>query len=779
MLGVFLGSILEIPTGAIWIAMLTCVGIYWLLDRQSSIQPGAIISMGLLVCYHLLLLFLGIYRLQGSENARDMNAIKKETSVLVGEDIQARGVIKQVRMRSASTMVWIRIYRVEYDGRVMTQRPFDALLRWDAEESPPGIADDIKIDIQLREPAGMRNPYEFDYAAWLSSQDIAWLGSVSRLSENKGLSSKYPWLPLRRSLDDWVQRAFGPEQIPIAKALLLGQKGDIELEERQAFARAGLSHLMAVSGLHVGFIIMPLWMFIPLIWSTPIGRHLGFVTIIICLYLYSGLTGFSASVVRASVMAGVGAYAKVYRHPRDPLNLLGLAAFIILLIQPRSLWDLGFQLSFSAVAILLWVLPGIQSWLPNRLQEKPWSMLSGLILVSVVVQVGLYPLLVFGFGEYSISGALSNILGIPLTQVVILWSLFVLPLSALVPDYASLIMWPADRAAALLRLTAAEAGSWNWAWWYVPVPNPWIVLVWFSGAVCIAVWHRSQLRWKAFGFLLVCGLIWGGTSLWEVWRRPMLECLFLDVGQGDAALIRTWDRKYWLIDTGVYSPGYESGSRTILPVLRRLGVDRLHGVVLSHPHADHVGGVLSIIGSIPIDTLYEAKFPTSSAIVAGYRVAARKKEIPIVSIEHGRVLEMGVAARGYVLNPIDPELYDDPNTASVVLKVVSGETSILFTGDADMEAEQIITERYESMLKATVLKAGHHGSKTSSSIPFLRAVAPEHIVVSLSKINRYRHPHAEAVERLQSSGAIMHFTSLKGAVWLASDGSRVWEKQWK
>src|SRR5690606_37969478 len=131
-----------------------------------------------------------------------------------------------------------------------------------------------------------------------------------------------------------------------------------------------------------------------------------------------------ASVVRASVMATLAAYAKVYRHPRDPLNLMGLAALIILVFDPDSLFDLGFQLSFSAVTILLVVMPSIQRRLPERLNRKPWSILTGLILVSVVVQIGLYPMLVSGFGEYTIAGPIANLVGIPLTQVMILWSLF-------------------------------------------------------------------------------------------------------------------------------------------------------------------------------------------------------------------------------------------------------------------------------------------------------------------------------------------------------------------
>jgi competence protein ComEC len=136
---------------------------------------------------------------------------------------------------------------------------------------------------------------------------------------------------------------------------------------------------------------------------------------------------------------------------------------------------------------------------------------------------------------------------------------------------------------------------------------------------------------------------------------------------------------------------------------------------------------------------------------------------------------MGNQVRGYVLGPIDPEFHTDPNTASVIVRVDAGNVRFLFTGDADQEAESIVIDRYGLLLQSTVLKAGHHGSKTSSSLQFMAAVDPKHVVISLAWINRYRHPHTEAVERLRSTGAELHFTSLRGAVWMATDGDSIWE----
>ncbi len=732
-----------------------------------------------MVAYITVIILFGMqrYGMSASKESNQDNIVW-DVSALADESLATHALVYQTRTRSTGSTVWLRSDSLFHESRLVQCHPMELLLRWDADDPIPEIGDRISAIIRLREPIGARNPFEFDYREWLLGQGIRFQGNVDSLIHKQTYVGSAGWLHIRRKIDQLIRSSFDPDQVPIAKALLLGQKGDVETADRQAFARSGLSHLMAVSGLHVGFIVMPMWLLIPFVWSYPIGRHLGFGLMAAVLITYCGITGFPASVVRASVMAILAAFARIYRHPREPMNLMALAALIILIVDPESLWDTGFQLSFSAVAILLTVLPNIQRMLPDRLNRKPWSMLTGLVLVSVVVQIGLYPILASEFGEYSIAGTVTNMAGIPLTQVMILWSMAGLPVSALFPDIAATLMWPADKAAWLLKQVASTAGGWGWSWWFVPKPNAMIYPTWFVGAMLIAG-VRGRDRWKLSILFLVCLLGWKASSTLSNWSKPLVEVLYFDVGQGDAALIRTRNGSHWLVDTGVFSPGYESGNRTILPVLRRIGIRRLNGIVLSHPHADHIGGTLSIIESMRIDTLYEADFPTQSTVVAGYRSAARRKDVPIVKLQNGRVLNIDIGVRARILGPIDPEYHRDPNTASVVMKLEAGNVSFLFTGDADEEAEMLLINQYAPVLESTVLKAGHHGSKTSSSIPFLEAVAPSHIVVSLGLQNRYSHPHAEAVARLRTTGAQMHFTSLKSAVWMATDGNTIWEIPWK
>lgn len=777
--GLILQSGFGVSNGVIWVGLLVGLTAYWSAHLWSNRRPSPLLTSIQVVCYSSVIILFGMQRFEMHEaKPPPEDGVNWRLEALVGEVVGVDALVLQVRTRSTGSTVWLRANRIVHDSVPIHLEPVEMLLRWDADAPLPEIGDRIGARVRLREPLGARNPFEFDYRNWLLDQGIRFQGSVDSLASVQYIPDGTGWLPIRRNIDRLVRSSFAAEQIPITKALLLGQKGDVETADRQAFARSGLSHLMAVSGLHVGFIVMPIWYLIPFVWMYPAGRHFGFAIMATILFLYCGITGFPASVVRAAVMAILAAYARIYRHPREPINLMSLAALIILFFDPSALWDTGFQLSFSAVTILLTVLPSLQKMLPDRFNRRPWSALSGLILVSVVVQVGLYPILASEFGEYSMAGTAANMAGIPLTQILILWSLVGLPLSAMFPDVSMILMWPADRAAWLLMRVAAEAGSWDWAWWYVPRPSAMIYPTWVTAAMLIAG-IRGRWRWKLAILFLSSLLGWKVADLQADWSRPEAEVLFFDVGQGDAALIRTRSGANWLVDTGVFSPGYESGGRTILPVLRRLGIRKLDGVVLSHPHADHVGGTLSILESMPVGTLYEVDFPTQSTVVAGYRSAARRHGVPIVYMRNGRTIDISPGIRARVLGPIDPEHHNDPNTASVVFRLEVGDVSFLFTGDADEEAEMLLIERYAPLLSSTVLKAGHHGSRTSSSIPFVQVVDPKHIVVSLGLQNRYRHPHAEAVARLRISDAEMHFTSLKSAVWLATDGHSVWEVPWK
>ena len=636
----------------------------------------------------------------------------------------------------------------------------------------------ITTSIRLNTFPQRRNPNEFDYGGWLRKQGISHVGTLASvprvLSDTK-----------RHILADRIRNNFSPANQELALAILLGQKNELDPAQRQSFARSGLSHLMAVSGMHVGFLLAPIWFLIPYIWTRRHGRLGGFILITTILVLYAAITGFSASVNRAGLMAILFAYARLFERVSDSVNILAGVGFALLLIKPAYLYDIGFQLSFSAVLVLLLIMPVVQQSIPYAWQERWYGKLIQFMSVSIVVQIGLYPILAWYFGEFAWMGPIANLMGVPLTQFLFLWGFAAVPFSFLMPDWGWMFNYPADLAATALSWSATWMETVPGAWTSVPKPSPWLFIIWFFCCALLAVWKNKRRRW----IWLICLIsLWPlksslvlleslSTRLSSLSTRS-LDILVYDVGQGDAVLILSPSGRTILYDTGMFSPGRNSGKDVIAPDLEARGISHIDLIILSHPHADHTGGMHYLIDTMPIGRIIHADFPSKSVFELGWRQKAREKNIDVLAGRRGMEISPDPSMKMMIFHPDSLMKGSDPNPYSVVMKLIYGTTSFLFTGDADMKAENELVARFDTLLRADVLKAGHHGSKTSSSIPFIETVDPSHIAVSLGLRNRYRHPHAEAVQRMRVSDAEIRFTSRHRALHYRSDGTHITRIDW-
>jgi competence protein ComEC len=562
-------------------------------------------------------------------------------------------------------------------------------------------------------------------------------------------------------------------------AILLGEKSSMDAEVRTAFSRSGLSHLMAVSGMHVGFVLMPVWLIIPWFWTHRLGRSAGLMLIALILFFYAGLTGFTASVSRASITACLLAIGKLFQRNRDSLNTTGVAAYIILCVEPASLFDIGFQLSFMAVSVILILGPVLRDTIPSYMRFSWKGTLMQFLGISIMVQLGLFPLLAVKFGEFSVAGALCNRAGVPITQLLFLWSMIGLPLAAISDWFQSWIMIPPEWLAQALIFIAETVGNQEYSWISVREMPPMLPVVWLTGIGVLAAVYTQEIRFRWLGGLLFLLCLMRIGALWETRTPAVLEVVVYDVGQGDALLLRTPSGRHILYDTGVLSPFQNSGRSVILPDLQARGVRKLDAVILSHPHADHIGGIHSILQEMPVDVIYQAPLSYRSAIFAGYMALAREKGVPIVEVIAGSEISPDPAMRMLVMHPAPEVVSSDPNAHSVAIKVVFGQTGFLLTGDAESVAESMMVARYDSLLQSNWLKAGHHGSKTSSGELFLSRVRPEHVAVSLALSNRYRHPHREAIVRIQDGGPQVRFTSLHKALVYESDGEQIRQIMWE
>lgn len=646
------------------------------------------------------------------------------------------------------------------------------------------VGDSLRVRVRLYPSPEKRNPHDFDTSQWLKSQGIDAQGRLleiltssgyrGRTSGWTGLKTRF-WPSIRQSVLERIDRLFpDPEEGAMAKALFLGQKEALSGDTKTAFSRSGLSHVMAVSGLHVGFVVAPFWLLIPWIRSSTRKKAAGFLLLCLLLLFYAGLTGFSASVMRASLMAVLLTFGKLFSRQGHSINLVCVVLLMLLVIDPGMLFQVGFQLSFTAVFIILLLMPAAQRQIPNRLRYSRAGPLISVMLVSAVVQVGLFPVLTAYFGEFSVIGPIANLLVVPLLSGLVPAGLLISVVPGL-PEWLTAI--PVMVMRPLLRWIpyAAETfGSTPVSFLRFSHDSVWLHLVWATGVLLLASWRRYRIRWTLLILLQAGVAILLFRSIMEGSGVRELEITFLDVGQGDAIHIRTPGGQHLLIDTGPAMRGRDAGEDILIPYLEYAGVDTIEAILLSHPHADHIGGTEAILRTVPVKRVFETPFPAESSVYRRYREMAERRGVPVVPLSTGEIVEVDPAIQIFVLSPYGAGLSGgNINNRSMVLRIDYGETTFLFTGDAEKALEQELVQAYGDFLNADVLKAGHHGSNTSSSASFVSMISPDWTVVSCAFENRFRHPGREAVTRIHDSGSEMLFTSLSGAIQIRSDGTQL------
>ncbi|WP_176466193.1 DNA internalization-related competence protein ComEC/Rec2 [Aliifodinibius salipaludis] len=621
-----------------------------------------------------------------------------------------------------------------------------------------------------------RNPSEFNYKQYLASQNIHAQVGIQQITSITPVHTNWRWTFLRKHVLNAIDNNFSKESSSLAKALLIGYKNELAREDKISFSRAGLSHIMAVSGLHVGFLLFPFWLVIPFFWTLKYGKQIGITLLIITLFIYAGLTDFSPSVTRASLVGILLAYGKLFHKVRDSKNLTAVAALIILLINPSDLFSIGFQLSFGAVYIILLTAPVIQRRLPAWIRFSWYGKPIMIIIISFIVQVGLFPLLAYYFGEFSLVGPLANAFVIPFLGIVVPFALAVLLITPFASDVAQTLNYPVDIFLQWLHNFVDFAANLPWSWVQVHVDSLlffgiWIVIIFFIASLPI-----PKLRWKFLALLLLVSCLHQGNRVVHKLSPTTLNLTFFDVGQGDAALISTPNNKHFLIDVGRWQPDYNSAKYIIIPHLKEQGIEKLDAVFLSHPHADHIGGILEIIDSFPVDTIYNSGTSYNSQLYKTYNRKASEHKIPIKSLHAGDQINIDPAIRMFVYGPQKSVAQSNVNNRSLVLELIYGDTEFLFMGDAEHRQEKNILKHFPGLINTDFLKVGHHGSKTSSGTLLLQSTTPHIGVVSLAKSNRFGHPHREASRRIHEYISSLYFTSLEGAVQFSSDGKNIYKQ---
>ncbi len=631
--------------------------------------------------------------------------------------------------------------------------------------------DTLIVQGMLTLPPLPSNPGEFNYRQYLYNKGVPYVFSEGEIIQrfDGGFSVSRQFHLARLWVKETVNRHVDPPFSGVMLGLILGDRSGISWSMKNRFQDIGVVHILAVSGLHVGYIFLILTFMATLLRMSPL---MSFILILTGLLFYMGLTGFTTSVVRAGLMAILYSLAKYRERSVSGWNIVATAAAISLIINPRQLMMPGFQLSFGAVWGILFVYPRLQKldtlfprWKKLR-SKKPVRIITDLIFVTIGAQLGTFIPIALYFRFLPVWGILSNLLIVFLAGFTVIAGILMLmvgPFSAFVADLLGNAGW---FFIALMNIFS----EWIHQLPYKKLPLGGIHPAILTGFLIMGILWIISVKKRYRKITWLYSLVFMNLLLWRgVFYEPPVRVWFLDVGQGDACIIRDGDHTI-LIDAGFGGFGRDYGMRVILPFLEYEGITGIDLAILSHPHADHIGGFYSVLEGVPVREVWDTQNRYESGLYKRMLRRCEELGIPVVHPQPGGVYRLG-RCTFTVIYPDEmlAEKTRNVNDASLVIRVDQGKNSFLFTGDLEFSGESKI--RSLSVLQdVDVIKIGHHGSGTSSIPVFCRKVNARYGVISVGRDNKYGHPSQSVIQRWESLGTTLYRTDQSGAVIFNSDG---------
>ena len=615
-------------------------------------------------------------------------------------------------------------------------------------------------------PPSRTNFYMFDYGKYLTTKQIYYLYAPNQISlnncneRNVGIFDQLQ--RLRQKGIEKIKEHFPEQSKGIVIALIFGDKGEIDNHTIHAYQSLGIIHLLAVSGLHVGFVSASLFFVFIRVGFT---RESSVNLLIVVLPIYGIIAGASPSVVRATAMCIALLLSLKFKCKLSPLDGISIVCLVLLFLNPQYIFHLGFQLSFFISFSLILSQKIISNYKLNRMIQ--------LFVVTSIAQLVSFPIIIYHFYEISPWSILLNMVYIPFISFVILpSSIVILVLFYIFPSGASILLIVHNQMLEVIHSFLLWWNSLSHTTLLLGKPADIIIVLYYIiiGVILYVFEQKKTFKVKSVSISTLCLVVM--FHLYGPYLSPYGEVTMLNVGQGDCILLEFPRRKaVYLIDTGGnikvdredWKQGkdkFDVGEDILIPFLKAKGIKEIDKLILTHGHVDHVGGAFALLDQVVVKQILYGYGQIESQLEKELLHEFSKRGTEIKFIKEGDRWSLS-DHHFYALSPVGSE--SEPNDRSIVIYSYIGGLYWLFTGDLEKDGELRIVSKYPK-IPVDVLKVAHHGSNTSTTNEFLKFISPKIALLSVGKNNSYNHPHPDVINNLKDENIILLRTDEQGAI---------------
>lgn len=629
------------------------------------------------------------------------------------------------------------------------------------------VGNEILVNCEIELPSGARNYRGYDYKLYLKTLGIYAIAETEnsniKLIQHNKLSVIDEFIyNIKSTITSNFNKILSPENQGLAIGILLGDSKFISDDIKQSFKDSNLSHVLAVSGAHVSYILIGIVKCLK-----KVDKRVQKIVLIVFLLFFIKLTGATSSVTRAGIMGIMVILAQICKRKSDVLNNIAISCFIILVINPYNLFNLGFQLSYAGtLGIILFydILYGVVEKVHKKINitckinllNSMFSKLVNYIVTTVTVSISanilIMPIIIYNFNKFSLVFLISNLLVSGLFGIIIFFGFLIIIISFLSINIAHVFAPILDYFLNLLVLGSKISNSLNFLEITVGTPN---IIELFFIYLLIFIIRQICLNSKRIykNILIIAVFVYLACRVFSSilsFLNPNMKIHFVDVGQGDSSLIITQQNKKILIDGGGSNTGFDVGEQTLVPYLLDRKILELDFVFISHFDSDHCKGVFTVLENLKVKNVCVSQKGQQSENYEIFLQIVKNRKLNVIYVQPGDVVTIDKYTKIEILWTGSNEITDNIiNNYSITCKLIYNNTKILFTGDIEALAEKNIANIYTSeQLNCDILKVAHHGSKTSSIDEILNKINPKIALIGVGVNNNFGHPNKDVINRL-------------------------------